>query len=309
LIFDEPVTDGDQVTAILDAFIRKGWCDAGASGPMSRWARLPVGINGKPKYQDDGLPFKCRLTEWNPGVHYSPEQMIEVFELEIQKEASKKPSVDGQIRSNGTDMTGEVYFPASVDNPVLTKLKEKSLYKTPLGSGKHDITCPWREQHTDAIDSGTAYFEPDDNYPSGGFNCMHSHGDKLHITELLDNLGVKKEDVRHKSLIHVVAGEMHRVIDASEQALSRFGRQFHSGGLICTVVTDPETGNPEILPTSLPALTKDLSMATAWEKFDKRSKSWERCDPPPRHCSILFDQRNYRHFPLLKGVARQPYFR
>jgi len=76
LMFDRPVTDGEMVTAILDAFIKKGWCDAGASGPMSRWARLPVGINGKKKFQDDGKPFKCQLREWNPDRRYSPEQMI-----------------------------------------------------------------------------------------------------------------------------------------------------------------------------------------------------------------------------------------
>ena len=49
-------------------------------------------------------------------------------------------------------------------------------------------------------------------------------------------------------------------------------------------------------------------MATAWSKYNKRTKAWEICDPPTRHCGILFEQKVYQHLPLLKGVARQPYF-
>ncbi len=310
LIFNEPVIDGEKVTSILDAFIKKGWCDAGASGPMSRWARLPVGINGKPKHKDDGgNAFKCRLTEWNPDRRYSPEQMIEEFQLVLVKESVRDSGGSAEAQPSPVDMTGDVYFPVNVENPVVSRLKEKGLYKTPFGSGKHDVTCPWVEQHTDAIDGGTAYFEPDDRYPMGGFSCMHSHGDKYHIQELVDYLEVKQEAIRHKPLIRMVAGEMHRVIDASEMVLATYGRHYHSGGLICSVITDPETGNPEIFPTPLQSLTKELSMATNWEKFDKRSILWVRCDPPARHCSILYDQRDYQHFPLLKGVTRQPYFR
>ncbi|MCK4708827.1 MAG: hypothetical protein KAU21_09435 [Gammaproteobacteria bacterium] len=68
LLFEEPVTDGKIATLILDAFIERGWCDAGASGPMSRWARLPVGINGKPKYNTgDGKPFQCQLSITDMG--------------------------------------------------------------------------------------------------------------------------------------------------------------------------------------------------------------------------------------------------
>ena len=206
-------------------------------------------------------------------------------------------------------MTGDIYFPVNVENPVISRLKEKGLYKSPMGTGKHDVTCPWVEQHTDAIDSGTAYFEPNDRYPVGGFSCMHSHRDKYHIQELLDVLEVKQGAIRHKPVIRTVAGEMHRIIDAYEMVLAQYGRHYHSGGLICSVYTDPETGDPEILPTSLQALTKELSSATASEKYDKRSRSWERCDPPSRHCGILYDQKDFHHLPMLKGLTRQPYFR
>src|SRR5206468_1359937 len=70
ILLDEPIGDGAEVTQLLKAIIEAGLCDAGASQPMSRWARLPVAINGKPKYAQVGKPFRCRLVEWHPERRY-----------------------------------------------------------------------------------------------------------------------------------------------------------------------------------------------------------------------------------------------
>jgi hypothetical protein len=114
LLFNEPVTDGNKVTSILDAFINKDWCDAGATGPMSRWMRLPVGINGKPKYKDDdGAPFGCQLKEWHPEKHYSPEQMVEEFQLELIKTPTPYSGDDNGGQPSHIDKTGGVYFPVN----------------------------------------------------------------------------------------------------------------------------------------------------------------------------------------------------
>jgi hypothetical protein len=92
-------------------------------------------------------------------------------------------------QSIGND-ADDVLTPKAAENPVVAALKARGLYKTPLGSGKHDITCPWVHEHTDELDTGAAYFEPDELYPVGGFCCQHSHRDKYHIRELLEVLGV-----------------------------------------------------------------------------------------------------------------------
>ena len=63
------------------------------------------------------------------------------------------------------------------------------------------------------------------------------------------------------------------------------------------------------MPTSAPALTRELSVAATWEKYDARAQDWVRCDPPARHAGILFDAQNFRYLPSLACVARQPYFR
>ena len=171
------------------------------------------------------------------------------------------------------------------------------------------MTCPWVHEHTDELDTGAAYFEPDELYPVGGFCCQHSHRDKYHIRALLEFLGVRNAEARHKPVIRVVAGDLHRVVDAAEKELANRGRHYQAGGLIVSVSTDPASGDPSIVPTSAPALTRELSVAATWEKYDGRAEDWVRCDPPARHAGILFDAQNFRYLPPLAGVARQPYFR
>lgn len=171
------------------------------------------------------------------------------------------------------------------------------------------MTCPWGHEHTEGLDTGAAYFEPDELYPLGGFCCLHSHRDKYHIRALLEFLGVHNDQARHKPVIRVVAGDLHRVVDAAEKEFANRGRHYQAGGLIVSVSTDPTSGDPSIVPTSAPALTRELSVAATWEKYDARAEDWVRCDPPARHMGILFEAQNYRYLPPLAGVTRQPYFR
>ena len=315
IILAEPLTDGPAAVRLLNAVIDAGLCDAGATGPLSRWARLPVAINGKPKYADDaGTPFQCRLIEWRPDNRYTPQEIVDRLQLELApagrpKKTAKSPAPSDSASYGIGDDGDDVLIPKTAENPVVAALKARGLYKTPLGSGKHDITCPWVQEHTDALDTGAAYFEPDEFYSVGGFCCQHSHRDKYRIRALLEFLGVRNAEARHKPLIRVVAGDLHRVVDAAEKELAARGRHYQAGGLIVSVSTDPTSGDPSIVPTSAPALTRELSVAATWEKYDGRAEDWVRCDPPPRHAAILYDAQSFRYLPPLAGVARQPYFR
>ena len=315
IILAEPLTDGAVAVRLLNAVIDAGLCDAGATGPLSRWARLPVAINGKQKHVgEDGAPFQCRLLEWQPDNRYTPEEIVDRLQLELAPAGRPKKTAKPAASSNGASHgiandADDVLTPKAAENPVVAALKARGLYKTPLGSGKHDMTCPWVHEHTDELDTGAAYFEPDELYPVGGFCCQHSHRDKYHIRALLEFLGVRNAEARHKPLIRVVAGDLHRVVDAAEKELANRGRHYQAGGLIVSVATDPTCGDPSIVPTSAPALTRELSVAATWEKYDGRAEDWVRCDPPARHAVILFDAQNFRYLPPLAGVARQPYFR
>ncbi len=315
IILAEPLTDGAVAVRLLNAVIDAGLCDAGATGPLSRWARLPVAINGKQKHVgEDGAPFQCRLLEWQPDNRYTPEEIVDRLQLELAPAGRPKKTAKPAASSNGASHgiandADDVLTPKAAENPVVAALKARGLYKTPLGSGKHDMTCPWVHEHTDELDTGAAYFEPDELYPVGGFCCQHSHRDKYHIRALLEFLGVRNAEARHKPLIRVVAGDLHRVVDAAEKELANRGRHYQAGGLIVSVATDPTCGDPSIVPTSAPALTRELSVAATWEKYDGRAEDWVRCDPPARHAAILFDAQRFRYLPPLAGVARQPYFR
>ena len=302
----EPLSDAAKATELQQAIIEAGLCDPGAGG-LNRWARLPVGINGKPKHRNDnGQPFRCRLDVWNSEKRYTPDELLAL--LKVTLGAGKKArKVCQAIRAVLDPET--VLQPKPIENPVIKALKEAGLYKTPLGSGKHDITCPWVNEHTDGVDNGTAYFEPDESFPTGGFRCHHSHGDRYHIHDLLAYLNVPKTAARHKAVIRIIAGDLHIVVNAAEEQLALLGRHYQSGNLIVSVETNPVTGDPAIVPTSAPALTRELSVAVIFEKFDGRTKEWKRCDPPARHLGILFDSSTFRYLPPLAGVVRQPYFR
>ena len=309
IILDKPIFEGDEAERLLNTLIDANLCDKGAKQPLTRWARLPVAINGKPAHQtESGAPFQCRLIDWRPDYRYSPEAIVEGLHLELAPAGRpKKTKVSGRslfIRSADEG----VHTPAPTENPILANLKAHGLYKTPLGSGKHDITCPWVEEHTDQTDHGTAYFEPDEDYPTGGFCCQHSHGDKFHIGELLEFLKIQRSQARNKPLIRVSAGDLHRVVNVAERELATRGHHFQLGGLIVSVSTDPTSGDPSIISTSVSALTRELSIAADWERYDKRSEKWVPTDPPARHVTVLYHAQKFSHLPPLVGLARQPYF-
>ena len=292
IILSEPIFNGDVAVRLLNAIISAELCDAGATGPLSRWARLPAGINGKPKHADDkGVAFECRLVSWNPELRYTPQEIVDGLNLKLAPVAPQKKKVQFSAenpRDAGSDVDG-VLMPRADENPVISALKERGLYKTPLGSGKHDVTCPWVHEHTDELDTGAAYFEPDDLFPVGGFCCQHSHRDQYKIGKLLEFIGIRNAEARHKPVIRIVPGDLHLVVDAAEKELAARGQHYQAGGLIVSVSTDPSTGDPSIIPTSAPALTRELSVTASWEKYDARSEVWSRCDPPTKHVSILYD--------------------
>ncbi len=311
IILAEPITNGVEANRLLDAVIAAGLCDAGATG-AGRWARLPKGINGKAKHANAaGEPFQCRLVQWNPGIVYTQQEIVDGLKLELAPVEAPKLQAASTPKTHDYDHddADDVFTPKSFENPVITELKSRGLYKTPLGSGKHDVTCPWVNEHTDALDTGAAYFEPDDTYPIGGFKCQHSHGDIYKTKQFIEFLGIQKSKAKHKAVIRVVNGELHHVVNIAERELAKTGRYYQSGGLIVTVATNPESGDPSVVHVNGPALTKVLSQCAAWERFNAKLGDFVPCDPPTRHIGILNDSQSYIHLPPLNGVARQPYFR
>jgi hypothetical protein len=124
IILAEPLTDGSAAVRLLNAVIDAGMCDAGATGPLSRWARLPAAINGKPKYADEtGAPFQCRLTEWRPDRRYTPQEIVDRLQLELApsgrpKKTAKLPALPDSASFGISGDGDDVLIPKAAENPV-----------------------------------------------------------------------------------------------------------------------------------------------------------------------------------------------
>jgi hypothetical protein len=155
-LLSEPLTGGLAADRLMNAIVAAGLCDPGANGPRARLARLPVAINGK-----HSPPFCCRLVGWTPEQRYSVEELVAGLQLEMIQAGRPKRQTDRSTQETPAD-GDPVWIPRPEENAVIARLRDRGLYKVPLGDGKHDITCPWVREHTGAVDGGTAYFEPGD---------------------------------------------------------------------------------------------------------------------------------------------------
>lgn len=277
---------------------------------MVRWVRLPQGINGKPKHVRDGKPFVCALREWRPEVAYSVDDLIAAFGLDkvVAQPGRASPVRAAPRTSMLTGINREVYIPAAEEHPVLAAFKDAGLYKREISPGKHDVTCPWADEHTDGLDTGAAYFEPSGDYPSGGFVCQHSHRDQYHISEVLDHFKLSRREGHNRTVIRVSPGGMHDQIRAAELVLSLQGDVYQSSGMIVRVFYDDQARDRRIQPLTDAELTMHLSKLCAWEKLNQSGK-WVPCDVPPRVIATLSKKGDYEYLPMLHGLVRQPSFR
>lgn len=74
IVFDKPIDDADQASALLRAAIDAGICHEGGAVPPKHWARLP-GKHGE-------------MIEWNPGQRWSLTFFSDVFGLDLNRQRS-----------------------------------------------------------------------------------------------------------------------------------------------------------------------------------------------------------------------------
>ena len=304
-LLSPPIHDPEQVTRLQHAVAKAGLSDPGAAG-LARWMRLPIGINGKSKYRSPSdEPFKCELIQWRPDAKFTLDQVVNCLNLTLAP-TGRIAAPKSQIALRRDD---EVCTYPKPTNPVVIALRDKGLYKREIEIGKHDITCPWAQQHTDELDTGACYWEPDGRHAVGGFKCQHSHGSGLHIGDLLKHLELAAVEAKNKPIIRIVAGALDRIISAAEEALARTGSIYQLGGAIVGIHTEASTGEIRIEPFTEQRLTRELSKVAVWQQFNKQGGCWYEVDPPVRHVAALFKAQSYEVLPVLRGLARQPYIR
>lgn len=298
-----PLCNAKEANNLLDGIIKAGLSDPGANGACTRIGRLPVGFNGK------HTDWQCKLVSWQPQLRYSVQEIIDSLQIEIVETAQQRRTKPKGSKGDQLTDSDDIHIPKADENPVITALKAAGLYKQALGEGKHDITCPWLDNHTDKVDHGTAYFEPNESYPLGGFKCLHGHCANNRVGSLHDFLGISKETAKYLPIIRVQLGEINRIVDIAEIELAKSTRHYQRGGIIVNLTIDPSLLEAAIKAVTLSNLMRELARVAVWQRYDLRRQEWTTCDPPEKHTKILHDATYYPHLPVLNGIVRQPYFR
>lgn len=173
-ILNEPCADRSRVENLLDGLVANGLAPEGRDPGMkgvTRYVRLPEGINNKASKLVDGQPFKCRMLVWQPFNRVTLEELAAPFSVNL----------DAPRREQRVDGAADVSDHPLVNIPDILHIKEVR------SDGRFDITCPWVEDHTDQDDSGSAIFTNSDG--SIGFKCHHGNcqhrtgGDLLRFLE------------------------------------------------------------------------------------------------------------------------------
>lgn len=157
-ILNLPCTDRGRVENLLDGLVANGLAPEGKDPGMkgvTRYVRLPEGINNKTSKLINGRPYKCQLTKWEPFNRVTIEQLAEPFHVNL----------DAVRRESRVDGAADVSDHPLLQIPDIVKIKEVR------SDGRFDIVCPWVNEHTGAEDNGSAIFTNADG--SIGFKCHH----------------------------------------------------------------------------------------------------------------------------------------
>lgn len=179
-----PEPDAAKADRLIKGMIENGLTadatDPGMRG-VTRYGRLPVGINGKSKYVELlGHEFVQRVTIWSPTTRYSIEEIAEAYHVNL--DATETPK-----RHRSPAPRKHVVLTPDGEDAVLELLNRAGLYEEPLDgiTGAHRVVCPWVHEHTDEDPTGTVYFEPsEENSWHGGFKCHHGHCQTRTIADL-----------------------------------------------------------------------------------------------------------------------------
>jgi len=157
-ILDQPCDNRSMVENLLDGLVEQGLAPQGKDPGMkgvTRYVRLPEGVNNKQSKLIGGRPFKCKMLVWEPFNRVAIEDLAEPFDVDLHAQR-REGRLDGA---------------ANVPDHPLIDIDDVIHVKEIRSDGRYDITCPWVDEHTGEDDSGAAVFTNEDG--SFGFKCHH----------------------------------------------------------------------------------------------------------------------------------------
>ena len=157
-ILDTPCVDRGRVENLLDGLVANGLAPGGKDPGMkgvTRYVRLPEGVNNKASKLVNGVARPCVMMLWEPFNRVTMEQLAEPFVVNL----------DAPRREQRVDGASAVSDHPLINIPEVIQIKEVR------SDGRFDIICPWVTEHTGADDSGAAIFTNEDG--TIGFKCHH----------------------------------------------------------------------------------------------------------------------------------------
>tara|TARA_R110002167_G_scaffold252882_5_gene459246 strand:- start:13 stop:2424 length:2412 start_codon:yes stop_codon:yes gene_type:complete len=165
-ILAEPEENPARITNLLNAWIRTGLVpseiDTGMRG-VTRLVRLPEGSNNKTtRCDEDGNPFKCELTHWQPDNLHTLEELAANFDVDLDAPVS---SANGALAPAALDA-----YPELGVHPILKAMPPTGRVSS---DGWTEVTCPNLAEHSGGDDSGSALqLQEDGRFV---YECHHGH--------------------------------------------------------------------------------------------------------------------------------------
>lgn len=322
----EPITDAKVADRLIDEMVHTSRVEKVDTGGcnITRYVRLPVGCNGKASHVEanGGEPFQVKLVEWHPERTHTVEEVAGAFGLDLDY-------IEGRTQRASTKRRKQTA--AAGANNILAALRAKGLYKATRGEGKHEIVCPWVDEHTTG-DGGTAYFEPSQEWPLGGFKCLHGHCSERHLKDLCKALGVEtpaEEDAEGRPLIFLRAGARLDIIAQIEKTFAENDLVFSMAGTLVKPTALKDCGAPAAGervpgqkegedpqdPSQLALLTYNrtkmlntMAGTLAFRSWD--GEAWRPADPPEALAlGIVEDPEVWKCSRPLAGITTLPLLR
>ena len=149
--------------------------DPGMKG-VTRYGRLPVGVNGKAKViERHGGPFPVRCASFEPTRRYAVEQIAEAYGLDMRLPPPRqvRPLTDSETAQRADGFAD-----------LMQVITAAGLYLASRGN-MHDVVCPWVGGHSDRAETGTVIIEPSElNRYVGGFKCWHGTCERRTIADV-----------------------------------------------------------------------------------------------------------------------------
>lgn len=174
-ILNVPCTDRNRVENLLDGLVANGLAPGGKDPGMkgvTRYVRLPEGVNRKASKLVNGIARQCVMLIWSPFNTVTMEQLAEPFFVNLDA-PRREQRIDGA---------------SAIDDHPLVNIPEIIQIKEVRSDGRFDVRCPWVEEHTGADDSGAAVFTNEDG--TIGFKCHHGacqHRTGKHLLNFIDS--------------------------------------------------------------------------------------------------------------------------